>query len=230
MLNILILQRNFVPLYMENIIFFCLVTFGLFLHTECMAQTKSASAFNTVSCYGHRRNVDVRETNTDEDFDDTMDNVDMANPSMKEVMACIPTVALPLKNIHVTSPFGNRRDPMNGQSRRMHNGLDLKARYEEVYSMLPGVVMATSYSTNGGYYVTVNHGVCVCSYLHLSRVLVNKGQRIMAGQIIAVSGNTGKRTTGPHLHISCRWGDEKGKFFNPMLILGFISEQLLNKK
>lgn len=230
MLNILIFRRSFVPLYMENIIFFCLVTFGLFLHTECMAQTKSASAFNTVSCYGHRRNVDVRETNTDEDFDDTMDNVDMANTSMKEVMAYIPTVALPLKNIHVTSPFGNRRDPMNGQSRRMHNGLDLKARYEEVYSMLPGVVTAASYSTNGGYYVTVNHGVCVCSYLHLSKMLVNKGQRIIAGQIIAVSGNTGKRTTGPHLHISCRWGDEKGKFFNPMLILGVISEQLLNKK
>ena len=119
---------------------------------------------------------------------------------------------------------------MNKQNRRMHNGLDLKARYEEVYSMLPGVVTAATYSTNGGYYVTVNHGVCVCSYLHLSKVLVNKGQRIMAGQIIAVSGNTGKRTTGPHLHISCRWGDEKGKFFNPVLILEFISEQLLNKK
>ena len=230
MLNILILRRNFVPLYMGNVISFWFATFGLFLHTECMAQTKSASAFNTVSCYDQRRNVDVRDANTDDDFDDTMDNGNMVNPFVAEVMACIPTVALPLKNIHVTSPFGNRRDPMNRQNRRMHNGLDLKARYEEVYSMLPGVVTAASYSTNGGYYVTVNHGVCVCSYLHLSKVLVNKGQRIMAGQIIAVSGNTGKRTTGPHLHVSCRWGDEKGKFFNPMLILGFISEQLLNKK
>ena len=230
MLNILILYRNFVPLYMGNAIFFWLVILGLILHTNCMAQTKSVSSFNTISCYGQRKNADVREANTNDDFDDTMDNGDMSNPSVKEAMTCIPTVALPLKNIHVTSPFGTRRDPMNRQNRRMHNGLDLKARYEEVYSMLPGVVMAASYSTNGGYYVTVNHGVCVCSYLHLSKMLVSKGQRIMAGQIIAVSGNTGKRTTGPHLHVSCRWGDEKGKFFNPMLILGFISEQLLNKK
>ena len=228
MLNILILQGKLVPLYMGNFIFFWLVTLGLFLHTDCMAQAETVSTFNTISCYGHRKHIDVRGTNTD--YDDTMDNGDMTNPSVAEVMACIPTVALPLKNIHVTSPFGNRRDPMNKQNRRMHNGLDLKAKYEEVYSMLPGVVTTASYSTNGGYYVTVNHGVCVCSYLHLSKVLVNKGQRIMAGQIIAVSGNTGKRTTGPHLHISCRWGDEKGKFFNPMLILGFISEQLLNKK
>lgn len=230
MLNILILHRSFVPLYMGNTIFFRLVLLGLLLHTNCMAQTKNVSSFNTVSCYGQLKNADVREADTDDDIDDTMDDNDVANPSVAGAMVYIPTVALPLKNIHVTSPFGTRKDPMNRHNRRMHNGLDLKARYEEVYSMLPGVVTAASYSTNGGYYVTVNHGVCVCSYLHLSKMLVNKGQRIMAGQIIAVSGNTGKRTTGPHLHISCRWGDEKGKFFNPMLILKYISEQLLNKK
>lgn len=229
MLNILIFRRNFVPLYTRNTIFLWLVTLGLLLHTDCMAQIKSVSSFNTISCYGQRRNVDVREVDTDDDFDDTMGDNDVAHPSVAETIAYTPTVALPLKNIHVNSPFGTRRDPMN-KNRRMHNGLDLKARFEMVYSMLPGVVTAASYSTNGGYYVTINHGVCVCSYLHLSKVLVNKGQHIMAGQIIAVSGNTGKRTTGPHLHISCRWGDEKGKFFNPMLILGFISEQLLNKK
>ena len=123
---------------------------------------------------------------------------------------------------------GNVLNPMNRQSTRMHSGLDLKAKYEEVYSMLPGVVTVTSYSTNGGYYITVNHGACVCSYLHLSKILVRAEQRIRAGQVIAISGNTGRRTTGPHLHISCRWGNEKGKFFNPMLLLKFISEQLSN--
>jgi septal ring factor EnvC (AmiA/AmiB activator) len=47
--------------------------------------------------------------------------------------------------------------------------------------MLPGVVTAASYSTNGGYYVTINHGICVCSYLHLSKILVRTGQRVTAG-------------------------------------------------
>lgn len=135
-------------------------------------------------------------------------------------------VALPLKEIWVNSPFGMRRDPMNRKKSRMHNGLDLRARYENVYSMLPGTVTDASFSQNGGYYVTVNHGSCVCSYLHLSEIKVKKGQHVSAGQKIAVSGNTGKRTTGPHLHISCRWSDT-GKYFDPRILLRFVTEELM---
>ena len=138
-------------------------------------------------------------------------------------------VALPLKEIWVNSPFGMRRDPMNRKKSRMHNGLDLRARYENVYSMLPGTVTDASFSQNGGYYVTVNHGSCVCSYLHLSEIKVKKGQHVAAGQKIAVSGNTGKRTTGPHLHISCRWSDT-GKYFDPRILLRFVTEELLKLK
>ena len=138
-------------------------------------------------------------------------------------------VALPLKEIWVNSPFGMRRDPMNRKKSRMHNGLDLRARYENVYSMLPGTVTDASFSQNGGYYVTVNHGSCVCSYLHLSEIKVQKGQHVAAGQKIAVSGNTGKRTTGPHLHISCRWSDT-GKYFDPRILLRFVTEELLKLK
>ena len=138
-------------------------------------------------------------------------------------------VALPLKEIWVNSPFGMRRDPMNRKKSRMHNGLDLRARYENVYSMLPGTVTDASFSQNGGYYVTVNHGSCVCSYLHLSEIKVRKGQHVSAGEKIAVSGNTGKRTTGPHLHISCRWSDT-GKYFDPRILLRFVTEELLKLK
>ena len=138
-------------------------------------------------------------------------------------------VALPLKEIWVNSPFGMRRDPMNRKKSRMHNGLDLRARYENVYSMLPGTVTDASFSQNGGYYVTVNHGSCVCSYLHLSEIKVKKGQHVSAGQKIAVSGKTGKRTTGPHLHISCRWSDT-GKYFDPRILLRFVTEELLKLK
>ena len=138
-------------------------------------------------------------------------------------------VALPLKEIWVNSPFGMRRDPMNHKKSRMHHGLDLRARYENVYSMLPGTVTDSSFSQNGGYYVTVNHGSCVCSYLHLSEIKVRKGQHVNAGEKIAVSGNTGKRTTGPHLHISCRWSDT-GKYFDPRLLLRFVTEELLKLK
>jgi murein DD-endopeptidase MepM/ murein hydrolase activator NlpD len=49
----------------------------------------------------------------------------------------------------------------------MHYGLDLKAKYEDVYSMLPGTVTAAGTSSAGGKYVTIDHGICTCSFLHL---------------------------------------------------------------
>ena len=194
---------------MRNRLVALVVCLGVFSHFQSMAQTNRHFPFNTVGdAYGKNRN----------------------NPPMDSIRKYVPSVSLPLKHIQVNSPFGVRKDPMNKRTKRIHNGLDLKAKFEEVYSMLPGVVTAASYSTNGGYYVTINHGICVCSYLHLSKILVRTGQRVTAGYIIAISGNSGKRTTGPHLHISCRWKNERGKFFNPMLILRFVTEQLLNKE
>ena len=180
------------------------------------------------------RKDDIQTQDVKDRAVDALDEVanveDITNPPMDSIRKYVPSVSLPLKHIQVNSPFGVRKDPMNKRTKRIHNGLDLKAKFEEVYSMLPGVVTAASYSTNGGYYVTINHGICVCSYLHLSKILVRTGQRVTAGYIIAISGNSGKRTTGPHLHISCRWKNERGKFFNPMLILRFVTEQLLNKE
>ncbi len=198
---------------------------GSFSGVGCRAQ----SAFNTIG-YRYQKPVVPQSAEEDDDEDDeTTDEGNVMELSADSLRECFPMVAYPLKSIKVTSPFGMRRDPMNKKSRRMHSGLDLKARYEDVYSMLPGTVTAAAYSQSGGYYITVNHGSCVCSYLHLSKIAVKVGQHVNAGQAIAISGNTGKRTTGPHLHISCRWGDEKGKYFNPMLILGFIYKQLSNK-
>lgn len=230
LLNILIYGKYFVPLYMRNTLVVFAVCLGMFTHYRSMAQVKKQSPFNTIGdAYGKIQNSNVRDDGTD-DFDGEANVEDIANPPEDSIKVFVPSVALPLKHIKVNSPFGVRKDPMNKRTKRIHNGLDLKAKFEEVYSMLPGVVTAASYSTNGGYYVTVNHGACVCSYLHLSKILVKVGQRINAGQTIAVSGNSGKRTTGPHLHISCRWKNESGKFFNPMLILRFVTEQLLKRE
>ena len=133
-------------------------------------------------------------------------------------------VSYPLNRIHVNSEFGMRLHPIYHRY-IMHNGIDLKARYENVYSMFSGIVTAASYSFGGGYYVTIDYGVCECSFLHLSRIDVQKGQKVFAGQKIAVSGNSGKRTTGPHLHLSCKWIDS-GKYFNPQILLVFITNVL----
>lgn len=197
-------------------------------YTSCHAQHKAPSPFNTIGDYHRKKVPPCKYVEECEGMNEDVDESNLVNPPTDSLKDYMPLVALPLKKIQISSPFGSRRDPMKGRSRRMHNGLDLKAKFEEVYSMLPGIVTRTTSSTNGGYYVTVNHGACVCSYLHLSKIKVKVGQHVKAGEIIAISGNSGKRTTGPHLHIACRWGGEKGKFFNPLLILEFVSEQLLN--
>lgn len=225
MLNILRCEVNFVPLYRRSIRLF-IVMVGMFVQSNCAAQVKGASPFNTIG-YGYNKTKVAAEVyESDNEPKEMVDSSYMIKLPMDSLKTYIPMVAWPLRTIKVNSPYGMRRDPLNRRSSRMHSGVDLQARFEEVFSMLPGTVTAATYSTNGGYYVTINHGVCVCSYLHLSKILVRVGQHVKAGQIIAISGNTGKRTTGPHLHISCRWGNEKGRFFDPMLLLGFVSKQL----
>lgn len=225
MLNILRCNINFVPLYRRSLRLFTVMV-GMFVQSNGTAQVKGASPFNTIG-YGYNKTKVAAEVHeSDNEPEEMVDSCYMIKLPMDSLKTYIPMVAWPLRTIKINSPYGMRRDPLNRRSSRMHSGVDLQARFEEVFSMLPGTVTAATYSTNGGYYVTVNHGVCVCSYLHLSKILVRVGQHVKAGQVIAISGNTGKRTTGPHLHISCRWGNEKGRFFDPMLLLGFVSKQL----
>ena len=237
--NILIINRFFVSLQCKAGVF-VFVMAGWLAAANGYAQTSSASPFNTIGEGYRRRPAKVRDLGKDyrqhltrvSDFgepSDTIDAADVLQPPADSLRAYLPMVALPLRRISVSSPFGFRMDPMDRRRRRMHSGLDLRAHYEPVFSMLPGTVTTASYSIKGGYYVTIDHGFFVCSYLHLSKILVSAGQRVTAGQPIAVSGNTGRNTTGPHLHISCRWGDTKGKYFDPTLILEYITTQLTNK-
>lgn len=197
------------------------------LHFMGEAQQREAALFNTIG------KTQTKEIVSEPTTEEISGSVDADSLNKQESMEFDTTtynaplmVSLPLKEIKVNSPFGMRRDPMNRKKNRMHNGLDLKARFENVYSMFPGTVIAASYSSSGGYYVTVDYGVCTCSFLHLSKIEVSKGQRVSAGQKIGVSGNTGKRTTGPHLHLSCKWSDT-GKYFDPKVLLRFITNELL---
>ena len=193
----------------------------------CMtAQNGCSSLLNTIGEYNRNNEVYTAEDSSNAD-NDTIESSNKVIDEVTDTVAEVPLmVALPLKEISINSPFGVRRDPMNRRKTRMHNGLDLKARFEDVYSMLPGIVTAASYSSGGGYYVTVDHGVCSTSYLHLSKINVVNGQHVKAGDIIAVSGNTGKRTTGPHLHLACKWSDT-GKYFDPKILLRFVTQELM---
>lgn len=132
---------------------------------------------------------------------------------VKEPKDYVSKTAMPLnRKISVTSPCGTRIHPISRTS-KFHNGIDLAAYYENVYSVLDGVVTETGWDKKGGgNYIKINHfNRFETAYLHLSEMYYRVGERVKAGFIIAKSGNTGN-STGPHLHFSVK---ELGQFINP---------------
>jgi murein DD-endopeptidase MepM/ murein hydrolase activator NlpD len=108
-------------------------------------------------------------------------------------------MAAPLSSIHVTSPRGYRKHPVHG-TYTWHAGIDLRAWYEPVYSVLDGTVERTGEDARSGRWVRIRHARGFLSaYAHLDRIDVSPGQSVRAVQTIGISGNTGTGT-GPHLH------------------------------
>lgn len=125
---------------------------------------------------------------------------------------------LPLDETRITSEFGFRRY-------RWHHGTDLKLNVgDPVYSTFDGIVRIRSYDRNGyGYYLVVRHkNGLETLYGHLSKFLVEIGQEVKAGELIARGGNTG-RSTGPHLHYEIRY---QGLSINPTEIFDFNQGQI----
>lgn len=105
----------------------------------------------------------------------------------------------------VTSEFGNRIDPITGD-RRGHTGMDLAVPTgTPIRAALPGTVTVSTYNQGGyGYYIMIDHGNGLSTlYGHCSQLLASVGRTVGAGDVIALSGSTG-RSTGPHLHFEVR--------------------------
>ena len=110
----------------------------------------------------------------------------------------------------VTSEFGNRIDPITGE-RKGHTGMDLAVPTgTPIRAALGGTVTVSKYNAGGyGYYVMIDHGNGLSTlYGHCSKLLARVGQTVRAGDIIALSGSTG-RSTGPHLHFEVRVNGER---------------------
>ncbi len=100
----------------------------------------------------------------------------------------------------VTSGFGYRKSPFTGIPEK-HEGLDIAARMgSEIRATADGMVVLSGRENGYGNMVEVDHGYGVMTrYGHNSKNLVNVGDKIKRGQVIALVGNTG-RSTGPHVH------------------------------
>jgi murein DD-endopeptidase MepM/ murein hydrolase activator NlpD len=126
--------------------------------------------------------------------------------------------SLPLEDFSLTSAFGYRSDPFSGET-KFHRGIDLKTKRSKVLSMLHGTVVSVGNDPLLGIFVKVQHGNYESIYGHLSQSLVAKGERVLPGTIMGISGSTG-RATGDHLHLTIKKGKE---YVNPVLFIQLIS-------
>ena len=113
----------------------------------------------------------------------------------------------------ITSRFGTRENPFDGSGVETHKGLDIRAPYgAPVKSMAKGEVIFAGPRGGFGNCIMLKHGNGFETlYGHLSKILVNVGQKIEIGQQIGNVGSTG-RSTGPHLHYEVH---KNGQKINP---------------
>jgi murein DD-endopeptidase MepM/ murein hydrolase activator NlpD len=134
---------------------------------------------------------------------------------LQVILRSLPLSA-PVDHYYISSGFGERIDPFNGEG-AIHEGLDMVDTVRaEVLATAPGKVVFAG--TRGGYgrCVEIDHGLGITTlYAHLDSVLVKEGDLVDYRQAIGKLGNSG-RSSGPHVHYEVRF---EGKALDPM---GFL--------
>jgi murein DD-endopeptidase MepM/ murein hydrolase activator NlpD len=101
--------------------------------------------------------------------------------------------------------FGSQRI-FNGVAQRPHFGLDYRVPTgTPVAAMNDGTILLARFLYFEGNCVVIDHGQGLLTlYFHMSELKVKEGDPVKRGQLIGLSGGTG-RATGPHLHVAVRW-------------------------
>lgn len=161
-----------------------------------------------------------------QDFSTALDEFSQAELAVKNLsqswaaqlswLHALPTGIPVGKDFRLTSGFGIRNDPFTGQL-AMHEGLDFVADVgSSIVATAAGTVTRSGWDGSYGNVVEISHiEGFTTRYAHLSKRLVNEGQKVQRGDVIAQLGNTG-RSTGPHLHYEVMRHD---RVLNPMQML-----------
>lgn len=123
--------------------------------------------------------------------------------------------AYPLPGAHVISPYGGAR---------RHSGVDLKTRpNDEIVAAFDGVVVASGPYYGYGNCIRIRHAYGLETlYSHQSKNLVKAGDKVKAGDVIGLTGRTGRATT-EHLHFEVSFG---GKRLDPAIIFDHSGHKL----
>lgn len=129
--------------------------------------------------------------------------------------ACVPVSG------EISSTFGYRHDPFTGMT-ALHRGIDIIVpEGTEVAAVTDGTVSETGSTATGGLYIKILHDNGFTSYYgHLQSICVEVGRQVKQGEIIALSGDTGK-TTGAHLHFQLVFAN---RAVDPMQYFNFNAE------
>lgn len=129
-----------------------------------------------------------------------------------EIHAVLPDITNP----HISSGYGIRHDPFNGEL-KFHHGLDIPApEGTEVHPVRPGTVLFSGQQTGYGNVVIIDHGDGFTSkYAHNQVNLVQKGEKVDSASIVARVGSTGK-STGSHVHFEVAY---RGRDVDPGMLL-----------
>ncbi len=136
------------------------------------------------------------------DFDDVVSRLDALEEDallLERRGGALPQV-WPVEGGTLTSEWGHRKSPFGGRW-TMHSGIDIGVPYyTPVVATSDGTVVTAGWSGGSGRQVIIDHGDEVYTrYGHNAVLVVDVGEEVLAGQLIAYSGNSGM-STGPHLH------------------------------
>jgi murein DD-endopeptidase MepM/ murein hydrolase activator NlpD len=135
----------------------------------------------------------------------------------RQLSAEIKPSGRPVREGYISSYFGERMDPFNGEE-AFHKGVDFASDAgSDVLAVAAGIVTYAGPREGYGYMVEINHGNgYVTRYGHAARTLVVVGDEVERGQAVAVVGTTG-RSTGPHVHFEVV---KEGRQIDPMAFVG----------
>jgi murein DD-endopeptidase MepM/ murein hydrolase activator NlpD len=108
---------------------------------------------------------------------------------------------LDLSQMHFFTPVkGIVSNSFNAASN--HFGVDLVSEpMARISAIMDGTVIFSAWTIETGYVLYIQHDLdLISAYKHNSELLKSKGDRVKAGEVVAIIGNTGELSTGPHLH------------------------------
>ena len=193
--------------------------------TEIAKLDRGEFDFSTPPAMGGPENTAVEDSITVPDFIESLESLSKQVDDRSDQLGLLETMLMsrnledevspagrPIKRGWISSYYGMRTDPFTGR-REHHKGMDLAGKDgSDVIAVGAGVVTWAGDRYGYGKLVEVNHGNGYATrYGHSKELLVEVGDAVKKGQVLALMGSTG-RSTGPHVHFEVLY---KGKAVDP---------------